>query len=298
MEAPFATIDIGSNTTLLLIMAKEGETFTVLSDEIYFTRLAEGVWENGEFSEAALIRLEKAFQSIKDQLQTFKAMKVQAVATSASRQARNKDKLFELAQNYGIPSVEIISPQREAELTFVGSLFGLGHEFQNPLVVDIGGGSTELVSPRKSYSLNMGSVSLTERFFSVNPLNRIEKLGLLNHISQQLETMESFLKEPYDGLIFTAGTPVSLAFMEHETDDANKIHGKTFKAERVDFWFDKLSSMSLEERKQIPSLPKYRVDVIVSGVAILKQILSVVNKDSFIVSATGVRYGLILEQFQ
>ena len=125
-------------------------------------------------------------------------------------------------------------------------------------------------APEKATVLNIGSVSLTERFFSVKPLNRIEKLGLLNHISKQLEHIEHFLKEPYDGLIFTAGTPVSLAFMEHETDDANKIHGKTFKTERVDFWFDKLSSMSLEERKKIPFLPKYRVDVIVSGVAIFK----------------------------
>ena len=98
MQEPFATIDIGSNTTLLLIMAKEGETFTVLSDEIYFTRLAEGVWQNGEFSEAALMRLEKAFQSIKKHLQAFKVERVQAVATSASRQARNKDKLFEMAK--------------------------------------------------------------------------------------------------------------------------------------------------------------------------------------------------------
>ena len=297
MNSPFATIDIGSNTTLLLIMEREGETFTVLSDEIYFTRLAEGIWENKEFSAAALMRLEKAFQSIKKHLQTFKVSQVYAVATSASRQAKNKNRIFELAESAGISSLEIISPKREAELTFVGSLFGLGCEFRNPLVVDIGGGSTELVSPRKSYSLNMGSVSLTERFFTTKPLDRIEKLGLLSHVGQQLKSLEDFLQEPYDGLIFTAGTPVSLAFMENKTDDANKIHGTNFKTEQVNFWFDKLASMSLEDRTTIPFLPKYRVDVIVSGVAILKQILSLINADSFTVSATGVRYGLILEQF-
>ena len=294
----FATIDIGSNTTLLLIMAREGDTFKVLCDEIYFTRLAEGIWETGEFNESALIRLEKAFQSIKSHLEAFKTGQAYAVATSASRQAKNQSRLFQLAEKYGINSMEVISPKREAELTFLGSLFGLGHEFQNPLVVDIGGGSTELVSSRKSYSLNMGSVSLTEKFLSVNPLTRIEKLGLLNYINRQLEPLKDFLKDTYDGVVFTAGTPVSLSFMENETEDANKIHGIAFQTDRVNFWFDRLSSLSLEERKQVPFLPKHRVDVIVSGVAILKQILALIGKKNFIVSATGVRYGLILEQFQ
>lgn len=294
----FATIDIGSNTTLLLIMAKEGDTFKVLCDEIYFTRLAEGIWETGEFSETALIRLEKAFQSIKSHLEAFQTARVCAVATSASRQVKNQSRLFQLAEKYGINSMEVISPKREAELTFLGSLFGLGHEFQNPLVVDIGGGSTELVSSRKSYSLNMGSVSLTEKFLSVNSLTRIEKLGLLNYISRQLEPLKDFLRDTYDGVVFTAGTPVSLSFMENKTEDANKIHGIAFQTDRANFWFERLSSLSLEERKQVPFLPKHRVDVIVSGVAILKQILALIGRKNFIVSATGVRYGLILEQFQ
>lgn len=297
MNAPVATIDIGSNTTLLLIMARKEDTFTVLCDEIYFTRLAEGIQESQKFSPAALERLEKAFQSIKEHLKAFKVAKASVVATSASRQAQNQERLFELAENCGIPSVEIITPKREAELTFIGSLFGLGKEFQNPLVVDIGGGSTELVSARRSYSLNMGSVSLTERFFSTKPLSRIEKLGLLSHIGRQLKELEEFLKGAYDGLIFTAGTPVTLSCMEHETWDVNKIHGTSFSQDRLNFWFDKLCSLGLEERKQTPFLPQYRVDVIVSGLAILKQILSLAGNKSFIVSATGVRYGLILESF-
>ena len=91
---------------------------------------------------------------------------------------------------------------------------------------------------------------------------------------------------------------MSLACMEQKTDDTNKIHGTAFSREKVDFWFDKLSSLSVEERKKIPFLPKYRVDVIVSGVAVLKQLFSFLNRESFTVSATGVRYGLFLEQFQ
>ena len=298
MKESFAVIDIGSNTTLLLIMSSEGDTFTVLCDEIYFTRLAENISESKNFSEPALMRLEKAFESISKHLKDFKVLKVSAVATSASRQVQNQNRLFELAKKYDIPSLEIISPRREAELTFMGSLFGLGREFQNPLVIDIGGGSTELVSAKKSYSLNMGSVSLTERFFSAKALDRIEKLGLLGHIDTQLSPLKDFLSESYDGVIFTAGTPTSLAFMEHKTDDSNKIHGIAFSKEKVDFWFDKLSSLSVEERKNIPFLPKYRVDVIVSGVAVLKQLLYLLNRESFTVSATGVRYGLFLEQFQ
>ena len=299
MQELFGAIDIGSNTTLLLIVAREGETFEILCDEIHFTRLAEGMADKAEFSPAALDRLEKAFQSIKKRLESFKISNAgaRAVATSAARRAGNQNRLTELAEKCGVPSVEIISPEREAELTFIGSLFGLGREFQNPLVVDIGGGSTELVSAEKSCSLNMGSVSLTERFFSAEPLGRIEKLGILGHINSCLEPLRGFLAGPYDGAIFTAGTPVTLAFMEKETDDTNKIHGSDFSSERLDFWFEKLASLSLEERKKIPFLPQYRADVIVSGAAVLKQILSLLNRKSFTVSATGVRCGLVLERF-
>ena len=292
-----AGIDIGSNTSLLLIVEKTEKGFEVLSDKIYFTRLAENIQKNSQISEGALSRLEHAFSSMQKLLDQWRVKEVSIVATSAARQADNKNKIFELGQKYNLPAIQIISAEREAELTFIGSLFGLGHSTENPLVIDIGGGSTEFVSSKKSYSLNIGSVSLTERFLSHKRLSSLEKKILNQHIQKKIKAITSFLKEDYDHLIFTAGTPTTLAFMEKQTSDMNEVHGLVLSKKQVSSWLEKLSQLSVEERKKVSFLPEHRTDVIVSGLSLLQNILEQTGKKEFIVSATGVRYGLVLEKF-
>lgn len=292
-----AALDIGSNTTLLLVVEKTDDTFSVLADEIYFTRLAEGLRVSGKLSEGALFRLGGAFQSIQALLEKFQPDRISIVATSACREADNREELFQLSEKFSLPPVEIISAEREAELTFTGAIFGLGHEFEDPLVVDIGGGSTELVSHKKTYSFNMGSVNLTEKLQATCALSRMDKMSLMSYIDNKLNPVKNFLRERnYKSLIFVAGTPITLAFMEKKTSDPNHVHGEKLTAEQAHFWFEKLSGLPLSERKKIPHLPEHRSDVIIAGLAILKQILDAAGKTEFIVSATGVRYGLILEQ--
>ena len=210
----FASVDIGSNTTLLLIVENEKNGFTVLEDEIYFTRLAEGLQKTGQLSQNALIRLEKAFQSIKEKLDSLNVDHVSIVATSASRQATNQNEIFNLAKKFQFSNLKIISPEKEASLTYVGAFFGLGHEISNPLVIDIGGGSTELVNSEKSYSLNIGSVSLTEKFLTSQALSRIERINLSQFIKKQFEPLHSFFQTKNKTLVFVAGTPIALAFLE------------------------------------------------------------------------------------
>ncbi len=293
-----AGIDIGSNTSLLLVMEKTPEGFEVLSDEIYFTRLAENIERTSCFSESALIRLESAFSTMRKILDFRPVDFMSIVATSASRQAKNKNRLFELGEKYNLSPIKIISPQKEAHLTFIGAFFGLGCEPRYPLVVDIGGGSTELISPKSYWSLRMGSVSLTENFLSLSGLTSEERQNLSRYIQQRLKPLESFLKEDYTAVIFTAGTPTTLAFMEKETADSNHVHGLLLTEDKAQFWLEKLSTMSVEERKDIPYLPEHRADVIVAGLSLLTEILKKTGKKEFIVSATGVRYGLALERFQ
>ena len=293
-----AGIDIGSNTSLLLIVEKTEEGFEVLLDKIYFTRLAENMEHTLEFSESALSRLEQALASIRENLNQQRVNQLAIVATSAARQAENKKRLFELGKKYNLSPIKIISPQREAELTFIGSFFGLGHNPSHPLVVDIGGGSTELVNSKKSWSLDIGSVSLTERFLSPEALSPTDRLPLTRCIQSHLKNLESFLNEDYDRLVFTAGTPTTLAFLEKQTSDFNQVHGLLLQTDQVHFWLEKLAGMSVEERKKVPYLPEHRADVIVAGLSLLHEILKLARKKEFIVSAAGVRYGLALEQFQ
>ena len=269
-----AVIDIGSNTTLLLVIEKTQKAFEVLADEIYFTRLAENIHQKPYISENAFQRLEKAFQSIQNRIQKWGVSELSIVATSAARQAENADRLFELAGKYKLQPLSIISEEREAELTFIGSFFGLGHEASKPLVVDIGGASTEFVSSKKNYSLEIGSVFLTERFLVSHKAPPISQMNSLKaFICEELDSIQDFLQQDYDELIFTAGTPTSLACMEKKTGDINQIHGLSLEKKQVEDHLKRLSGLSLEERKQIPFLPEHRTDVIVAGLSLLNQIL-------------------------
>ena len=293
-----AGIDIGSNTSLLLIVEKTEKGFEVLIDKIYFTRLAENIQKNSQISESALSRLEQAFRSMRDNLDLWRVKEISIAATSAARQALNKKALFDLGDKYNLSPVQIISAEKEAELTFIGSLFGLGHSAEKPLVIDIGGGSTEFVNSKTSYSLNIGSVSLTERFLSHKALSRLEAKMLKQHIQEKIKPIAGFLQKDYDHLIFTAGTPTSLAFMEKQSSDMNEVHGLILNRDHVSSWLEKLSQLTTEERKKVPFLEEHRTDVIVAGLSLLQNILDQSGKEEFIVSATGVRYGLVLEKFE
>lgn len=144
----------------------------------------------------------------------------------------------------------------------------------------------------------MGSVSLTERFLKPGALSEKDYLPMLEHIKRELDSLESFFNEDYDNLIFVAGTPTTLAFMEKKTSDLNAVHGLKLNENPVEFWLEKLSSLPVKERKKIPHLPEHRADVIVAGLSLLREILKKTGQKEFIVSATGVRYGLILEQLK
>lgn len=292
----FASVDIGSNTTLLLVVEKTQEGFEVLSDDLFVTRLAEGLEKSQKLSKEALLRLDQAFDAISQTLQAFQVQRVSLVATSASRQAQNKEALFELGQKHNLPNIEVITPEREAELTFMGSLFGLGEECKHPLVIDIGGGSTEIVHSTKGYSIDIGSVTLTEKCLTSEPMTTLQKATLNQLIEKKLLILEEVFAEDFDKLIFTAGTPISLAFLEKQTQNPNDVHGMTLTESTVDFWLNELAKMSTQERKKIKYLPPHRSDVIVAGLSLLKQILHQSGKKEFVVSATGVRYGLLLEE--
>ena len=127
-----ASIDIGSNTSLLLVAKKTPSGFEVLADQIYFTRLAENIRQTSQLSESALSRLEQSFSSMRKILDKWEVDNFSIVATSASRQANNTNRLFELGKKYALSPIEIISPVKEAELTFIGALMGLDHEPSRP----------------------------------------------------------------------------------------------------------------------------------------------------------------------
>ena len=286
-----AGVDIGSNTTLLSVVRKRETTLEVLEEKIFATRLGENLEKTNQLTQTSLSRLEQAFSDIQKISTRLQVSETLAVATSASRRAKNSQEIFKLAKKYDLPQIKIISPEKEAELTFKGSLLGLNINKQQALVVDIGGGSTEVSTSHQACSLPIGSLKLQERFLQA------PKASLIQHISKHVKSLQPILASSIEQIVFTAGTPITLAFLEKQTQNPREVHGLQLSKETLDTWLNTLEPLSLKEKEQL-LIPKYRADVICFGMLILKTILEASGKKIFTVSAGGLRYGLFVEKFQ
>lgn len=291
-----AALDLGSNTFLLLIanVSSKGVIEKVLCDEVRVTRLAEGVNQTKKLSSQALDRAEKCLQEYSKIIGKYQVEKVQAVATSAARDASNSEKFFELAKKYNIP-VEIIAGDKEAELTFHGAVDGSPE--QGTVVIDIGGGSTEIIgisnNKVKGFSLNIGSVRLTEMFISNHPTPTSELYELQTYIKNQLELNKVHLPSNGYKIIAVAGTPTTLAALDlQQRFSAKDIEGYSLSKDTLTSWLSRLSQLSLEERLMLQGMEKGREDVIIAGLSILKITTEFFCADSITVSTKGVRYGL------
>ena len=295
-----ATIDLGSNSFLLAIFEmEEGKIIKELYDECVITRLSEGVDKSKVLSPAALERAKECLTNFKKTIDKFNVQKTTAVSTSAARDAKNKEEFLQIGKDLNIP-IQIIPGLKEAELTFKGSAF----EQENPeefCVIDIGGGSTEIITQSEnkisSFSFDIGSVRLTEKFITSFPTSDDEIKNVENFIIENFNQKKELFEEiKSKKIIAVAGTPTTLMQMIGEIEfDVGKIHNQRISQKYIKDWRDKLQKMSLEERCRVKGLPEKRADVIVSGLSILYNFLKYINQDELVVSTKGVRYGLAFE---
>jgi len=294
-----ASLDLGSNTFLLTIAELSNHSFKILHDECVVTRLAQGVDATGSLHADALARAEQCFQGFAQTLKKYDAKRISAMATSAARDAKNGEEFIALGKKYNIP-IEIISGEREARLTFLGGTYQLPAMHQ-PVVVDVGGGSTEYIVQANqkqlfAQSLDIGSVRLTEKFITENPIARQEQDAVREYIVQQLERLPSEMSSYVSTMVAVAGTPTTLAcLMEEREFDITTMHGKHILLSDLRRWLDKLAGMSVEQRLELTGMQPGRADVIVCGLCILEQSLDFFKMDQLTVSCTGVRYGLLQE---
>lgn len=193
-----AALDLGSNTFLLLIAEVEnGKIVRVYHDECQVTRLAQGVDASREFHSEALARAKKCLDDYGKTIRQHRPARLLAVATSAARDAKNKDEFFNIAHEAGIP-VKVISGVLEARLTFRGAVDDLVAD-RRCRVVDIGGGSTEYIVGGGEHqpigqSLDMGCVRLTEKFISTHPVPEEELGNMRAAIRGQLDGLSEGIK--------------------------------------------------------------------------------------------------------
>jgi exopolyphosphatase/guanosine-5'-triphosphate,3'-diphosphate pyrophosphatase len=295
-----AALDLGSNTFLLLVAdVANGNIGKIYRDEIQVTKLGQGVHANKKFHPDALLRAEECLKEYGEMIREERPDRILAMATSAARDVSNGQELFKMGERYGIP-IRIIPGHLEAKITFDGATYDLSDK-SGIAIVDVGGGSTEVIAQGKEsvpqgVSVDVGSVRLTEMFVTGHPVKPKEVEDLLNYAAQKFTEAKSQMpKAKIKEVVAVAGTPTTLAaVMQKQPYRDDLVHGFKITVQQLEEWLYKLAKMDLNTRKNLPGMDPLRADVIVAGMAILLSSLRALNMKELKTSTRGVRYGVAL----
>jgi exopolyphosphatase/guanosine-5'-triphosphate,3'-diphosphate pyrophosphatase len=307
-----ATIDIGTNTTLLLVARRSGPgsaAIQVVAERAEITRLGRGIGSSGSAGQLG----EAGIRATLDVLREYAAIagahgaRIVAIGTEALRRAPNARAFLDPAGAIlGVP-VQVIDGEREAALTFRAAVDSFPDVAGSGtvVVVDIGGGSTEIIvadrgEVRFRVSLPLGSVRLTERHVKSDPPLDAELEAVGAEIAAALSSAP--LPPPRGRgdvtLIGVAGTVTSLAAMAQElaSYDPARVHGYRLGGAALDAQIAHLTRSTQREREAMVGLDPRRADVILAGALILREIARKAEVPSVLVSDRGIRWGLLYEE--
>jgi exopolyphosphatase/guanosine-5'-triphosphate,3'-diphosphate pyrophosphatase len=299
-----ASIDIGSNTVILLIaeINEEKKTITNVYDLQFIPRISEGVLlskkiHNDKIEE--LINILSVFKKISTQ---YSCSEIFALGTNAFRISTNSlDVIAMVKKKLGI-NIEILSADLEAEYSFIGATYDK-NDYSNSLVIDIGGGSTEIILGKKSQilfkvSLPIGVVSLKEKYQPYNSSN-FDIMGANKEISNLLERINA-PELRVDHSIAIAGTPTTLAAIKKNLNayDEKLVEGEILTSSDIKNFIDKLASLNnLEILKTYKAVVNNREDLLLSGSLLLYNMMNYFNLSKVVVSSKGLRYGPIIKKY-
>ena len=298
-----AVVDLGTNTTRLLVADVQDGQLEELEKQTTITRLGQGVDATGRLADEAMDRVRETLDEYRQTIDRLQAEDVIAVATSAMRDADNGPEFRdELNRRYGIDA-RTISGDEEARLTFLGATSGRTAAAKSPpsmVVIDIGGGSTEYVvgsngaDPDFHVSAQMGSRRHTERFLQSDPPTHEELEALAADVRRIVEESvpEEVREQTAEG-IAVAGTATTLAAIDLELDpyDPEKVQGYRLglaAAERIQAM---LAALPVEERREVTGLHPDRAPVIVAGVTILVESIRAFGLDEIEISESDILQG-------
>lgn len=316
MNNVLAAIDIGTNSFHLVIAKYDkSKPFTILTKDKEVIRLGSSLNDMKYLKADAIDRGIAALKRFKLICDTYNAP-IRAVATSATREALNKDEFIERAYAETGIRIEVISGYEEARLIYLGVLQALEIFDKKILLIDIGGGSTEFLIGKKgdikyANSLKLGAVRLTQRFFSGEDDKEDSKNYKVKDSDAEearlfvkgalTQTVRELNERSYDMVIGTSGTISNVASIimsskEGSVFDEQQINNFKFNRSDLEGAVKKiLKSKSLSERQKIPGLDPKRADIIVAGSLILEQIFEEIGIKNITVSNFALREGLLLD---
>lgn len=300
-----ATIDIGTNTVLLLVAEKQADgTLAPVEEHATITRLGQGVDQTRTLAPEAIARTNECLDRYAEIVRRLAAERVAVVGTSAMRDAGGGDEVrAHVTARFGVEA-RTISGDEEARLTFRGALSGIAEERtgRSVCVFDIGGGSTEVVQGDRAagsigyaHSFDVGSVRLTERHVRTDPPSDAELAAVRETARAAFAAVPHLaLDAPPVGI---AGTMTTLAAVSMAMDryDAARVHGASLSIDDLRAVIDRLARTPLERRRTIAGLEPKRADVIVAGGLVALAFLEHVRAASVTISDRGVRWGLAEE---
>jgi len=286
---PVAVIDIGTNTTRLLVAEVEGGELVELERRTIITRLGQGVDATGRLADEAMDRVAEAIAGYREVIDRLGVDRIVAVATSAMRDSENGPDFHDyLGAKYGVDA-RTISGDEEARLTFLGATAGRNDD-RETVVIDIGGGSTEYVvgrpgeDPGFHTSTQMGSVRYTERFLKADPPRPEEMAAVADAVREMVPALEA------EHAIAVAGTATSLAAI----DGADEVHGYRLNLGSCERIAAMLAGKTVEERRNVPGLHPDRAPTIVAGAVILTESIRSLGLNEVEVSDRDILHGAAL----
>lgn len=297
-----AVIEIGTNSTRMLIAEMKNDKVNVIKKDLITTRLGEGVDDSKHLKEEAMKRGLEALKQFKAQIDEYEIKTVRLVGTSALRDVKNAQEFIEKVNTQLGYNLEIISGDKEAELIYKGVTQNLN--FNDYIIIDIGGGSTEFIWKKRDdekinmKSIDIGAVRLTERFID----NKENSLG--RNIVDDISTyVKETLNEKIDiltgikNLIGVGGTITTMASIMLKLDeyDPEAIQNYILKYSDVNKVMNILRKLTLKRRKNVKGLNPDRADIIVPGIIILLETMRYLRNLNLRVSEYDILHGLIVE---
>jgi len=305
-----AVIDVGTNSVKLLIAEVAGAQVQPVLEDSRQTRLGRGFYDTHRLQPAAIAQTAEAVAEFARQAREKNSVVIRVIATSAARDAVNPTDLISAIEQSSGLKTEIISGAREAEWAFCGVTSDPGLMETPLLLLDVGGGSTEFIvghGDKKTFahSFPLGTVRLMEKFPHADPPTPEELAACREWLKEFMQFKVRPLLEPSlelerklsaVRLVGTGGTTSILGRLENQLAhfDREKIERTVLSRERVTEWREKLWSLPLAARKEIPGMAKQRADIILTGILIYEAVMEHLGFTELRISTRGLRFAAVL----
>jgi exopolyphosphatase/guanosine-5'-triphosphate,3'-diphosphate pyrophosphatase len=298
-----AAIDIGTNSIRCIIVEADTQgKYRILDDEKATVRLGEGLARDNAISGAAWQRAVEALSRMKKIIDGYGVTLVETAATSAVRRAANGAAFIsEVADTIGL-EITIVSGEEEAELALASALHNFNMEGTRYALIDIGGGSVEIVTAQGHHienisSLELGAVTLTDAYITSDPIGENEHQRLRKRVRKVIKNAGIGTELPVQCLIGSGGTMTSIAAMGMalRKEGYTSIHGYEVLRSEVVHLLAMLMRKNVTERRSVPGLHPDRADIIVAGMTVVDELMDFFSANLLTINERGIREGLILK---